>query len=69
MSNRKKIQEAKAMGRRISDAWGRRNAFVAEVRRAFREGPARFGESDRTNKGAIIAVLAMVAIIIVMIVI
>lgn len=69
MSNRDKIQKAKAVGRRIGEAWSRRGEFIAEVRRAFREGPGRFRETDRTNKIVIVAVVAMVTAIIAMLVV
>ncbi len=69
MSNRRKIQEIRAAGRRVAANWDRRREFIAEVRRAFREGPTRFRETDRTNKIVIVCVLAMVAAIIAMLVV
>lgn len=69
MNNRDRVRQARAVGTRISHGWSRRSELIAEITRAFREGPSRFRETDRTNKRVILAVVAMTVVIITMVVI
>jgi hypothetical protein len=69
MNNRDKVRQVRAVGKRISHGWSRRSEFIAEVSRAFREGPSRFRETDSTNKRVILAVAMMTIVIITMVVI